>query len=222
VAPGEIAASYRRIRAQVPERVRIVVAAKSRTPEEIAEAIEAGADAVGENYVQEAEAARAALGEAAARVEWHMIGHLQRNKVNRALPLFDVVQTVDSARLARTMSERAAQPMCVYVEVNIGAEEKKSGVTPERVEGLLTELSSLSNIRVEGLMTMEPFFEDPEKARPYFQRMNRLFESLRALELPNVSLDVLSMGMTNSYEVAVEEGANMVRIGTAIFGPRPV
>jgi len=216
-----VAENYERIRAAVPQDVALVVAAKGRTPHEVGEVIEAGAGIIGENYVQEAERAVAALGEAARRVEWHMIGHVQRNKVNKALPLFDVIQTVDSARLARALDGRATRPLRAYVEVNVGAEESKSGVAPGDVRGLLEEVAGLENLRVEGLMAMEPYFDDPERARPYFRRVRELFDAMRELSLPNVEMKVLSMGMTNSYQVAIEEGANMVRVGTAIFGPRP-
>jgi len=149
-----------------------------------------------------------------------MIGHLQRNKVNKALTLFDVIQTVDSVRLASAISGRASAPVRVYVEVNVGGEQSKSGVAFDEAADLVRAISEMDNLRLEGLMTMEPYFEDPELARPYFRRMRELFEELRGLGLPNVDMRVLSMGMTHSYRVAIEEGANMVRIGTAIFGPR--
>jgi hypothetical protein len=216
--PGE---NYRRIRKSLPPEVALVVAAKGRTAEEVAGVIEAGAPIVGHNYVQEAQAMRAALGPAAASAEWHMIGHLQRNKVNRALPLFEVIQSLDSPRLARALSSRAECPVRACVEVNIAGEESKYGVPPGGVRALLEEAAALPNLRVEGLMTMEPYREDPEEARPFFRRMRELFEELKGLDLPGLDLRVLSMGMTNSYRVAVEEGANMVRVGTAIFGPRP-
>ena len=212
--------NYRRIRDALPPEVTLVVAAKGRSPEEVAEVIEAGADAVGENYVQEAARHREALGEGAAGTEWHLIGHLQRNKVNQALPLFDVIQSVDSMRLARAIDRRAAGPVRVLVEVNIGGEESKFGAPPESVPDLLRGVAELQNVRVEGLMTMEPPLADPNDARPYFRRMRGLFEEAGGLGLPGVEMRVLSMGMTRSYSVAVEEGANMVRIGTAIFGPR--
>ena len=212
--------NYRRIRDALPEEVALVVAAKGRSAREVAQVIEAGAAVIGENYVQEAERLRAGLGEEAGRVEWHMIGRLQRNKVNRALPLFDMVQSVDSLRLARALDERAERPVRVLLEVNVGGEESKSGVAPEGVGPLLEQVAALEGLRVEGLMTMEPYLADPDEARPYFRRLRELFERLGEAGLPNVRMRVLSMGMTHSWRVAVEEGANMVRIGTAIFGPR--
>ena len=220
MAAGQIAENYRRIRDELPEHVTIVAAAKTRSPEEIAQAIEAGVTIIGENYVQEAEEAAGALGEAARRAEWHMIGHLQRNKVNKALPVFDVIQSLDSARLARALDGRAEGPVRALLEVNVAGEQSKYGVPPEEARGLLEEIAALRHVRVEGLMTMEPYFEDAERARPYLRRARELFEELAALDLPNVQMRTLSMGMTNSYRVAAEEGANMVRIGTAIFGPR--
>ena len=220
MARGRIAENYIRLRQQVPDHVAIVVAAKARSPQEIAEVIEAGASAIGQNYVQEAEAAAAALGELAGKADWHMIGHLQRNKVNKALPLFQVIQTVDSLRLAEALDERARSPVRVYLEVDIGGEQAKSGAAPSDVKGLLEAASRLGNLRVEGLMTMEPYFDDPERARPYFRRMKGLFDELKGLRLPNADLRVLSMGMTHSCRVAIEEGASMIRVGTAIFGPR--
>jgi len=221
MAPGKVAENYRRIRESLPEGVALVVAAKGRTADEVAEVIEAGARIIGHNYVQEAEAMRAALGPDAERVEWHLIGHLQRNKVRKALPLFDLIQSLDSLRLAQAVSRRLDRPMPVLIEVNIAGEATKSGVAPEGARELIEQVSALGNLRVEGLMTMEPYFEDPEDARPYLRRMHELFEELKEIEAPNVRIEVLSMGMTNSYRVAVEEGATMVRIGTAIFGPRP-
>jgi len=214
------AENYRRIRESLPDGVAIVVAAKGRTPAETADVIRAGATVIGHNYVQEARAARAELGAAADAVEWHMIGHLQRNKVRPALEVFDAFQSVDSLRLARALSSRAAGPVRACVEVNVGGESSKTGAPFESVPALVRDVAELPNIRIEGLMAMEPYCEDPDDARPYFRRMWELFEQLRADPPANVRMDVLSMGMTHSYRVAVEEGANMVRIGTAIFGPR--
>lgn len=218
--PSSCADNYRRIRDSLPAHVALVVAAKGRTADEVAEVIAAGAALIGHNQVQDAQEMRAILGRSGS-VEWHLIGRLQRNKVNRALPLFDLIQSVDSLRLARAISERAARPVRVLVEVNVGGEETKSGVPPEEAPALVQGMAALPSIRVEGLMAVEPYREDPDDARPYFRRMRGLFEDLGALRMPGVEMRSLSMGMTNSYQVAVEEGSNMVRIGTAIFGPRP-
>jgi hypothetical protein len=197
-----------------------VVAAKGRGSGQVAEVLQAGAQIVGHNYVQEAERMWRELGEAAPRAEWHMIGHLQRNKVNRALELFHCLQSLDSLRLARAVAKRADRPLPALVQVNVAGEESKFGIPPEQAASFITQVGGLEVVRIEGLMTMEPYCEDPEDARPYLRRMRELFERLREAELPGARMDVLSMGMTSSYRVAVEEGATMVRLGTAIFGPR--
>ena len=205
----------------LPQGVTLVAAAKSRSPAEIEEAIRAGVTSVGHNYVQEAERIIPAIG---YEVEWHMIGHLQRNKVKKAVQLFDMIETVDSLRLATAIDRRCAaieKVMPILVEINSGREVAKTGVLPEDVDDLVRQLGTLQNIRIQGLMTMGPRFGDPEDARPYFQATRAVFERLSALNLPNVTMRYLSMGMSNSYLVAIEEGANMVRIGTQIFGERP-
>jgi len=216
---GQTADNYRRIRESLPPEVSLVVAAKGRRLEELRDVVRAGARLLGENYVQEAERHYSELGDVARQVQWHLIGHLQRNKVSRALSLFDRFQSVDSARLARAISERAVKPVPVLIEINIAGESSKHGIPPEAAQELVALAGGLANLRVEGLMTMEPYMEDPEGARPYFRRMRRLFEEIKAA-VENVEMKTLSMGMSNSYRVAIEEGANMVRVGTAIFGPR--
>lgn len=218
MTPPGAAENYCRIRDSLPPEVTVVVAVKGRTADEVAAVVEAGAIVIGHNHVQAAERMRAELGLTARSVQWHLIGHLQRNKVNRALPLFDVIQSVDSLRLAQALDERAQRPVAVYVEVNVGGEESKYGISAEEAPLLLDAIAALSNVRVEGLMTMEPYCENPEDVRPYFRRMRQLFEELKSLKAPNVEMKFLSMGVTNSYRVAVQEGANVVRIGTAIFG----
>jgi pyridoxal phosphate enzyme (YggS family) len=205
---------------ELPKNVQLVAAAKSRTPEEILEAIEAGVKIIGENYIQEAQAALAAIGR---RVKWHFIGHLQKNKVKKAVDIFDLIETVDSFEIAVEIDKRCREPgkvMPVLIEVNSGRERQKFGVFPEDAAGLVRELARLQNIRVEGLMTMGPEFGSPEGARPFFQETRRTFDKIKGLGFPGVAMDWLSMGMSHSYRVAVEEGANMVRIGTRIFGPR--
>ncbi len=215
-----ISENVRRILAELPNGVELVVAAKTRTPQEVAEVIEGGASIIGENYVQEAEEAQAAIGD---RVRWHFIGHLQRNKVKKAVGLFDMIETVDSASIAREIDRRCLQigkTMEVLIEINSGREPQKSGVLPEEAQGLIEEISSYSNIRVMGLMTMGPYPGTGETMRPCFAATKRLFEELKALNTPNVEMRYLSMGMSASYRVAIEEGANIVRIGSIIFGPR--
>jgi pyridoxal phosphate enzyme (YggS family) len=205
---------------ELPDGVHLVAAAKTRTPEEILEAVEAGVKIIGENYVQEAERAYEVVG---SKAKWHFIGHLQKNKVKKAVKIFDMIETVDSFELAGEVDKRCAQIgkiMPVLIEVNIGREEQKSGVLPENTEQLAKEISALPNIRVMGLMTMGPLSGNPEDSRPYFVEMKKLFEEMKKLNLPNAEMKYLSMGMTNSYQIAPEEGANIVRIGTKIFGER--
>lgn len=215
-----ILGNYNKIKKEVPENVTIVIAGKTRTLVEIEEVIDAGATDIGENYVQEAERIYNGLSlEKVKKVRWHMIGPLQKNKINKALKIFDVIQTVDSLELAQALNKRATKIVPVYIEVNIAKELTKSGIEPGRVQELIELMSGLENIKIEGLMTMEPYCENPEDARPYFKRMKEIFERIKDLKNPNVDMKVLSMGMTNSYKVAIEEGSNMVRIGTAIFGP---
>lgn len=216
---SEAVDNYRRIRDVLPPQVEIVVAAKGRAPWDVAAVIKAGARIIGQNYVQEAQGLLETLGEAAREAEWHMIGHLQRNKINAAIPLFDMFQCVDSIRLAQAINERALGPVRVLVEVNIAGEESKHGLPPEQVENLLLAVAGLENLHVEGLMAMEPYADDPESARPHFVRMRELFESVKHTESQNVSMRTLSMGMSHSWRVAVEEGATMVRVGSAIFDP---
>ena len=205
---------------ELPDGVRLEGAAKTRIPQEILEAIDAGLEIVGENYVQEAEKAFEVLGH---RVKWHMIGHLQRNKVKKAVMIFDMIETVDSMRLAREISKccgKIGKVMPVLIEINSGEETQKAGVLPADAPALVEEMRSLENIKIMGLMTMGPFAGDPEDSRPYFQRTRELYEALKKKNLPGVEMQVLSMGMSNSYRVAIEEGANLVRIGTKLFGER--
>jgi len=202
---------------ELPGGVELVAAAKSRTAKEVLEAVEAGIKIIGENYVQEAEKSYSVVEN---KVEWHFIGYLQKNKVKKAVRLFDMIQTVDSVEIAREIDKRCAQVgkvMPALVEINSGREKQKSGVLPEDAENLITALSGLPNIKVMGLMTMGPRFGDPEESRPYFVTTRKIFERIKAFGLPNVEMRYLSMGMTNSYRVALEEGANMVRIGTKVF-----
>ncbi len=208
------------ILSELPNGVELVAAAKTIQPEEILEAVETGVKIVGENYVQEAERAYEVIGN---KAKWHFIGHLQRNKVKKAVRIFDVIETVDSVEIASEIDKRCAQSgkiMPVLIEVNIGRERQKAGVFSENVKQLAIEISALPNIRVMGLMTMGPRFGNPEEARPYFVETRKIFERIKRLDLPNIEMKYLSMGMTNSYRVALEEGANMVRLGSKIFGER--
>ena len=209
--------NVRAILAELPPGVELVAAAKTRTTEEINQAIEAGVRIIGENYIQEAETARAAIGD---RVRWHLIGSLQKNKVKKAIRLFDMIETVDSLELAKAIDRESAvmgKVMPVLIEVNSGREPQKSGVLPEDVEALVKEIAKLEHVKISGLMTMGPRFGDPEGARSYFAETCRIFQRLKDLKLNGVEIKYLSMGMTNSYKIALEEGANCVRLGSRIF-----
>jgi len=212
--------NVRQILDELPAGVQLVAAAKTRDPRETLEAVEAGVKIIGENYVQEAEKAYQVVGD---RVEWHFIGHLQKNKVKKAVDIFDMIETVDSIEIAGEIDKRCARAgktMPVLIEINSGREEQKAGVYPEDAERVISEILTLKNIRVIGLMTMGPLGGRPEDSRPYFIETTKVFERIKQLNLPNVEMKYLSMGMTDSYRVALEEGANIVRIGTRIFGER--
>lgn len=205
---------------ELPEGVSLVGAGKTRSPQEILEAVEAGLEIIGENYVQEAERAFQVVG---GKVKWHMIGHLQSNKAKKAVRVFDLIETVDSIKLARAIDRACGKidkVMPILMEINSGEESQKAGVMPEDAISLARDMSELNNIKLMGLMTMGPFAGDPEDSRPYFQKTKKLFEEIKAMGLPGVEMKYLSMGMSNSYKVALEEGANVVRIGTKLFGER--
>ena len=215
-----VAANVKRILETLPLGVILVAAAKARTAREVEEALRAGVAYMGHNYVQEAEQMIPVIKEQA---RWHMIGHLQKNKVKKAVRLFDMIETVDSWPLAELIDRRCAEigkTMPVLVEINIGREASKTGVLPKEVDDLVHRMSDLQHVRVQGLMTMGPRFGDPEDARPYFRATKEAFDRLAKADLPNVEMRYLSMGMSNSYQVAIEEGANMVRLGTVLFGER--
>lgn len=210
----------RRQKCGAGEKVKIVAVTKNQDIAKIREAVEAGAVAVGENRVQEALTKHAQLGPLA---EWHLIGHLQTNKVRQVLPLCDLIHSVDSERLAAEIDRvagRIGKRQDVLLQVNVAGEDSKFGIAPSELEAMATMLSKLENVRLCGLMTIAPFYEEAEAARPVFKELYRMFTALKAAELPGTAVEWLSMGMTNDYTVAVEEGANLVRIGTAIFGPR--
>ena len=201
-----------------PDEVKIVAATKTVPAERIREAIKAGIKIIGENRVQEAEKKILELKD--ENVEWHMIGYLQKNKVNKALKLFKMIQSVTSVDLARKINnscERNNQKMPCLLEINIGKEPTKAGFLEEELFENLEELAKMSNLEIKGLMVIPPFLE-PEEVRPYFAKLRKIMEKIN--EMINIHLTELSMGMSHDFEVAIEEGATMVRIGTAIFGPR--
>ena len=205
-----------------PRRVRLLAATKTQPVEAVRAAVEAGVSLLGENYVQEAQAKKDLVG---GDAEWHLIGHLQRNKARAAVGLFSLIQSLDNARLARILDREAQgqdRDVGVLVEVNLGGEASKTGVAEEGLVPLLREVSGLSRVWVRGLMVVPPLAADPEASRPYFRRLRELRDSVNELGLANVALEELSMGMTHDYHIAVAEGSTLVRVGTALFGPRSV
>lgn len=204
----------------LPPHIQLVAAAKTRTPDEVRCAVQAGVTIIGYNYVQEAEEMFSHIGHV---VHWHLIGHLQRNKAKQAIRLFDMIETIDSLRIAEAVDRHCAdidKIMPVLIEVNSGKESNKTGVLPEHVDDLVRETSLLKHLRIQGAMTMGPRFGNPEESRPYFKATKAAFDRLAQAELENVEIKYLSMGMSNSYKIAIEEGANIVRIGTKLFGER--
>lgn len=215
-----IGENIEKIRKSIPEAVTIVAAAKQRSPDEIREAIKAGVCCIGENYIQQACSAREAIGD---KAQWHFIGHLQKNKVKLAVSLFDMIETIDSLSTAQALDrecQKINKKMPILIEVNSACEPQKSGVMPEEVEHFVAELMNFKNMSVCGLMTMGPWLSDVEKIRPFFKITKELFDTI-ALKYPgNKQWKHVSMGMSTSYKIAISEGATMVRIGEAIFGPR--
>jgi pyridoxal phosphate enzyme (YggS family) len=231
----EIATNYRRVVEAVaksaqrcgrnPREITIVAAAKTKGADEVRAAIAAGAQDIGENYVQEAQTKIEAIGGPVGKpVRWHLIGHLQRNKARVAVRLFTLIQSLDSLELARELNrqgEKLDKVVRTLVEVNLAGEKTKSGINKEALQDLLEELRVLPFLRVEGLMTVPPYSPNPGDSRPYFRELAQLRQEHAALGIAQVDLRELSMGMTEDYPVAIEEGATIVRIGRAIFGERP-
>ena len=208
------------ILSELTSGVILIAATKTRTPEEILEAKKEGIKIIGENYAQEAAEKEKVIGD---RVKYHFIGRLQRNKVKKIVGFIDMIETVDSVGLVEEIDKRCAllnKVMPVLVEINSGRESQKAGVLPEDAEEFIRKLSVFPNMKVMGLMTMGPMFGNPEDARPFFVETKKIFDKIRLLDIENVEMRYLSMGMSNSYGIAIEEGANMVRIGTRIFGER--
>lgn len=215
-----IKSSVSEILNSIPADVILVAASKTRTPEEVQAAINAGIRIVGYNYVQEAERIYEVIGN---QVKWHLIGHLQINKVKKAAKLFDMIETIDSLKLARAVDNQCSlenKIMPVLIEINSGKESNKTCVLPDDVDDLILKINNLSNLQLKGLMTMGPHFGNPEDARPYFKATKKTFDRIKVLNIPNVEMKYLSMGMSNSYKTAIEEGANIIRIGTKLFGER--
>ena len=215
-----IAAAARSCGRDAPD-VRLVAVSKTMNAQRVAQAIAAGAEILGENYIQEARDKFNALYD--RPVKWHFIGHLQSNKAKYAVRMFDLIHSVDSFKLAKALDKEASKHdkvQDILIQVNISREETKSGIDATEAIELVSQISRLENIRVQGLMTMPPFFDAPEQARPFFRELARLRDRIAAIDIPGVQMAELSMGMTGDFEVAIAEGATLVRIGTAIFGAR--
>lgn len=207
-----------------PEEIVLMAVSKTFPPENIREAYDAGQRVFGENRVQEFAGKVGALGNLAG-IEWHLIGHLQSNKAARAAELFHAVDSVDSLRLAEKLNAAAGllgKKLAVLIEINVGGEAAKSGIAPgaQELDEVLQAASRLQHLDITGLMTIPPFTEDPQEARPYFRKLRELRDKIAARGLPGVCMEVRSMGMSHDFEVAIEEGSTCVRVGTAIFGAR--
>ncbi|HEX8459015.1 MAG TPA: YggS family pyridoxal phosphate-dependent enzyme [Pyrinomonadaceae bacterium] len=222
---GRIAQAARRA-GRAPEDVTLIAVSKTHAAERVREALAAGVSDFGENRVQEAEDKIEAVGGAgdARAPRWHLIGHLQSNKARRAVKLFDVIHTIDSvdliARVERMCVEEGRAELPVLLQVDLAGEETKEGAPPERVPELVAKAAACTHVRLAGLMTLPPFHEDPERVRPYFRRLRELRDRLHAEGAFSVGRGELSMGMSHDFEVAIAEGATLVRVGTAIFGAR--
>ncbi|RKX66477.1 YggS family pyridoxal phosphate-dependent enzyme [candidate division TA06 bacterium] len=221
---GRIRENVERILNEIPDYVRLEIAAKTRSAEEIREAIDAGVHIIGENYIKDVKKVYPLLGKIA---QWHFIGSpdMQKHDLlkNKYLEIFDMIETVDSEKIAIEINEKCkkiGKTMDVLIEVNSGREVQKSGVMPEDTLELVKKLGSLENIRIKGLMTMGPRLGNPEDSRPFFKETKRIFDEIKKLNMPGVEMKYLSMGMSNSYKIAISEGANIIRLGTVIFGPR--
>lgn len=215
----KIAAAAQRV-GRDPSSVKLITVTKTIDTDRIKQAVAAGAAILGENRVQEAKEKIEELGELA---RWHLIGHLQSNKAKYAVKLFDMIHSVDTLELAMEIDKQAAKigkVQDVLIEVSLAGEETKAGIEAEGVAALVREASKLRHISIKGLMAIPPFLADPEEVRPYFRTLKELAASIEKEHIPNVSMNELSMGMSNDFEVAVEEGATMVRVGSAIFGAR--
>lgn len=225
-----VAENYRNVEQKVCEacarsgrnrsEVTLIAVSKTKPVEMIREAMEAGADVFGENKVQELCDKYEVLPDS---IHWHLIGHLQRNKVKYVVGKAELIHSVDSLRLAEEISKEAVKKGVqadILIEVNVAEEESKFGVTVSDAEMLIREIALLPNIHIRGLMTIAPYVEDPEENRPVFRILKKLAVDIKMKNIDNVTMDVLSMGMTGDYQVAIEEGATMVRVGTGIFGER--
>lgn len=226
----DIAANINKIRQRIndaaarcqrnPDSIKLLAVTKTISPEIVGKAIDAGLTEFGENYVQEAKEKIASIKQ---RIKWHMIGHLQTNKAKYAVNLFDYIHSVDRMELAKEINKKAGQisrKINVLIEINVSGEKTKNGIAPVDAFGLIKEISSLGNVSVKGLMTMAPYSDNAENSRPYFSELRKLQKKIAGEEIPGIQMNELSMGMTDDFEIAIEEGATIVRIGRAIFGER--
>lgn len=205
---------------RVPDSVRLLAVTKTVSPTVIERAIEAGITEMGENYVQEAREKIAIIGQ---RVSWHMIGHLQTNKAKYVVNLFDYIHSVDRLELAEEINKRArliGRKINILIEINVSGENTKSGITTANSIDLIKKVSGLENVSVKGLMTMAPYSDDPENSRPYFSELRNIRDKIISEGIAGIQMEELSMGMTDDFEIAIEEGATIVRVGRAIFGER--
>lgn len=229
---SQIGDNFKRVRARIadaasragrnPEDIKLVVVSKTVEVDKIKQAIKAGATILGENYIQEARNKIKEIGQGA---RWDFIGHLQSNKAKPAVDLFEMIHSVDRLSLAQEINrvaEKKRKRMRILIQVNISGEETKSGIDSQRVSPLVREIASMSNLSLEGLMTMPPYFDDPENARPYFTALRELRDTILEKNIEGINLKELSMGMSGDFEVAIEEGSTLVRIGTAVFGERAI
>ena len=228
---SQIGDNFKRVRARIadaasragrnPEDIKLVVVSKTVEVDKIKQAIKVGATILGENYVQEARNKIKEIGQGA---RWDFIGHLQSNKAKPAVDLFEMIHSVDRLSLAQEINrvaEKKRKRIRILIQVNISGEETKSGIASQRISPLVREIASMSNLSLEGLMTMPPYFDDPEKARPYFTALRELRDTILEKNKEGINVKELSMGMSGDFEVAIEEGSTLVRIGAAIFGERP-
>lgn len=204
-----------------PETIRLVAVSKTVPADRVREAVDSGVTILGENYIQEAMEKFKALSK--YHISWHFIGHLQTNKAKYAVRLFDLIHSVDSIKLASELHKQAKKInkiQNILIQVNVGEESSKSGVYKQDLLNLIENIGHLENLSVKGLMTIPPFFNAPEKARPFFSELRNLQDHIKNKNIPNIIMDELSMGMTGDFEAAIYEGATLIRIGTAIFGKR--
>ncbi len=201
-----------------PRQVRLLAVCKGQGPERIRQALDLGVRLLGENKAQEAEGHQRHFPDPG--IEWHFIGNLQKNKINRIMSTFRLIESVDGVRTLEHIHKRVDKRIDVFIEINIGEEKNKAGFTSEGLKKAIPYIATLGKVNISGLMAIPPYFEDTEKSRPHFARLRQLRDDINRLDVVNMRIEHLSMGMSHDYETAVEEGATLVRIGTALFGRR--